>query len=211
MNTKSKATPNTNETFFASFKDLSYRACKDAEGRTNMASWILERCPDFAKEIPDEVLTEIKEGQILRFAELNPAVYYKVADGNYIPCEQGTKGATKVDVHFAYSFTQQQFGRMSETHSPQLKGIVGEVRTKFSTYSSNRLKDLKTSVKNLIAERSGKSKERSPTKDFSEVIKDTFETLTTRCKTAKTRGDESANEQRFKEAKLAFMTKWNHS
>ena len=55
----------------------------------------------------------------------------------------------------------------------------------------------------------GITRDRSETVEFDKRIKDTFDNLRKMCVNAGKRGDETANEKKFSEAKVAFMTVWN--
>jgi hypothetical protein len=70
------------------------------------------------------------------------------------------------------------------------------------------LNDLKRQARTIQNE--GKQRERSATLSFGERILAVLEDLQVKCKNAQARGDETANEAVFKQAKIAFMTKWNH-
>ena len=84
------------------------------------------------------------------------------------------------------------------------------IREKTSTYCSNRLGDLKRAANKILNE--GKERNRGVNKDFGEFVEDWFkEIATARLVSAKNRGDKSADDKRFNEAKVAFMVKWKHS
>ena len=58
----------------------------------------------------------------------------------------------------------------------------------------------------------GRDRNRGVNKDFSEFVEAWFkDTAPDRLKSAKNRGDSSADDKRFNEAKVAFMVKWKHS
>jgi hypothetical protein len=56
----------------------------------------------------------------------------------------------------------------------------------------------------------GKERQRGANKDFVEFVEAWFkDTAPTRLKSASARGDSTADDKRFNEAKVAFMVKWN--
>ena len=58
----------------------------------------------------------------------------------------------------------------------------------------------------------GKERQRGVNKDFYEFVEAWFkDTAPDRLKSAKNRGDTSADDKRFNEAKVAFMVKWKAS
>lgn len=194
-------------TTFNSLKDASYKSCISSEQGTEAASYVLEQCPNFVDNPPKEVIAQLKEGQILRYSEIREPKYYQRIDGNYIPCEANTKGASKVDVFFAMSYTPQQFGQI-RNDDPAWHGIIKLVRDDFSKYSSNRLSDIVRSCRKLIDERSGKKRERSATKSFNEFITEMLDSAKTRVKTAQNRGDDTADAKKLSNAIGAFNKVW---
>jgi hypothetical protein len=99
----------------------------------------------------------------------------------------------KYDIHIAMSYSQQQYGRM-KNEDPKLHAVIGDIRSDFSTYSSNRMSDLKRSVKKLLDERNGVKRNRSATKDFAVWLSELADTIKDRAKTAKARGDDTVND-----------------
>jgi hypothetical protein len=169
----------------ASIKDASYQGCISAEKGLVIGKYLLDVCPTFLDSIPAEVKAEIESGQMLRFHENNPPQYYK--DG--VPCESTTKGAIKVDINVVMSFSQQEFGRF-KNEDPVKHGIHKSWRDKWSTYKSNRTKDLIGYVRDYKNSLEGKTRARSATKDFAVWLKeDWLVSLKSRAKTAKARGD----------------------
>lgn len=175
---------------FKSLKDASYQSCINKEKDASVAAYVLDQCPSFLDNPSDEVIAEIKAGHLLRHSEITPAKYYTA---DFVPCSADTKGAMKYDIHTAMSYTQQQFGRL-KNDDPKLHAVIGGIRKSFSTYSSNRMTDLKTSVRKLLNERNGVKRERSATKDFAVWLAELADTIKTRAKTAKARGDDTVND-----------------
>jgi hypothetical protein len=176
---------------FKSLKDVSYNGCISSEKSLEIGKYLFEKCPTFRTSIPDEILAEVVDGQMLRYHELHPAQYYTK---DWIPCEVNTKGATKVDINVVMSFSQQEFGRF-RSDEPIKHGIHKQWRDDWSTYKSNRMGELKSHVKKYEDALAGKTRERATTKDFAVWLKeDWLDTLKTRAKSAKKRGDTTVDD-----------------
>lgn len=193
---------------FTSIKDASYQSCINSEKQSSVADYILQQCPTFVDDQPKEILAQLREGQMLRYSEITEPKYYHLVDGNLIPCDAKTKGARKVDVFYAMSYSPQQFGQI-RNDDPNWHSIIKEVRNEFSKYVSNRNSDLLRSCRKLIDERNGVKRERGVTKSFNEFIKDMMDTAKARVKTAQSRGDESADAKKLGDAIKSFYKVWN--
>jgi hypothetical protein len=196
-----------------SLKDGAYQQAKAGDRIRSVAKYVMANAVGFPETVADEVKEQLNEGYRLRFNENNPPVQYAVVDGNYLlidgsnPDLANAREKISVGVDYAcVAFTQQQFGKL-KNENPALYAIIKSWRDRVSTYCSNRLGDLKRQAKAILNE--GKKRERSATADFAKRIEDTFSDLATKCKTASARGDETANEAKFREARVAFMVKWN--
>lgn len=196
-----------------SLKDGAYQQAKASDSIRSVAKYCLGNIKGFPETLPDESKAQLYDGYRLRFNENNPAEQYAVVDGNYLlidgsnPDLANAREKINIGVDYAcVSFTQQQFGKL-KNENPKLYAIVKDWRDRVNTYCSNRLGDLKRTAKSILNE--GKKRERGATADFAQRIEDTFSDLATKCKTAKARGDETADETRFREARVAFMVKWN--
>jgi hypothetical protein len=173
-----------------SLKDASYQGCISSERGVSIGRFIHGKCSTFLESIPDEVRAELEEGQMLRFNELNPVQYYTQ---NWIPCEEGTEGAQRVDINVVMSYSSQAFGNF-RNDDPVKHGIHKKWRDDWSDYKSNRIKDLKRYVKQYLDSLVGKKRERAPTKDFAVWLSDTVSTIKDRAKTAKSRGDTTVDD-----------------
>ena len=173
-----------------SLKDASYQGCISSERGVSIGRFIHEKCPTFLDSIPDEIKAEIEAGQMLRFNELNPAQHYTQ---DWVPCEEGTKGSQRIDIHHVMSFSSQAFGTF-RSDEPIKHGIHKGWRDDWSDYKSNRMKDLKRYVKQYLDSLTGKVRERAPTKDFAVWLADTVGTIKERAKTAKSRGDTTVDD-----------------
>ena len=205
----------SNGTFstITSLKDGAYKQAKATESLESLALHIYSTVPAFLTSMPEEVKAELESGYRLRYTELNKGKTYASVGGNYLlidgsnPDLERQKEKIVITVDYATSFTPQQFGKLRGTDI-NLHALIKVVRDDTSDYISNRLGDLKRKVKALNP---ANKRERGITADFTVRVKNIFDELTTQCKTASGRGDETANEARFKKSKLAFMTVWNHA
>ena len=197
---------------FASFKDGAFQQAGADSTLESFARYAIEKCASFPKEIPSEIKDEIYEGYRMRFDQLFPKKTYAVIDGHYVRATQEhmeTANVEKIEVGvaYAYSYTSQEFGKLANTR-PALHGLVKMIREKCATYCSNRMADLKRRANMILNE--GKERQRTANKNFSEFIEEWFkDTAPTRLKGAKARGDNTANDKKFNDAKVAFMVKWN--
>ena len=201
----------------ASLRDAGYQQAVTSDATTNLVRFVMKHNPDFPESLSDEAKAELYSGYQLRFSENKPDIEYAVIDGNYLPVStlkdipEKTE-RVKIGVGYATSFTQQAFGALkndkSPTYNPALHAIVKEWRNNVNKYCSNRLKELIAKAKEILNE--GKERTRTQALGFADYLEKTFDTMQTRCKTAKVqRGDETANEKLFIAAKVAFFAKWN--
>jgi hypothetical protein len=180
-----------------SLKDAAYQAARSIEGIEASARYVLKQCPTFSTEQSEEVMEQLNEGWLLRHSELNPPkTFFLTSDGkNWVLPSDGVvpeKAAKKeVGVHFAMSFTPQAFGTL-KTADYALYQILLPIRTAWSKYKSNRKGDLLRQIKKIERDESGEVI-RHPTKAFEDYLADTLSTMITRCKNAKSRGDDTAN------------------
>jgi hypothetical protein len=197
---------------FTSLKDSAFQQAGAAKTLEDVARFVMERVPTFPAEIPTQAKDELYAGYMLKFEHLRPAKMYAVINGHYVEPTQehlSAKSVEKIEigVPYAFSYSSQEFGKLKNTN-PALHALIGKVRSDFSDYASNRLGDLKRAALKLI--NNGKTRERTANKDFSEWVEMFFkDTAPTRLKSAAARGDASADEKRWNEAKVAFMVKWN--
>ena len=197
---------------FASLKDGAFQQAGADSTLESFARYAIEKIAGFPEEVPSEAKDELYEGYRMRFDQLNPKKTYAVIDGHYVRATEDhltTANIEKIEigVAYAYSYSSQEFGKLAQER-PALHAIVKMVREKCSTYCSNRLGDLKRRAKKILNE--GKERKRTANKNFMEFVDEWFkDTAPTRLKGAKSRGDHTADEKRFNDAKVAFMVKWN--
>ena len=166
-----------------SFKDAGYQSALSGERMTNVASFVISKCPDFLNSYSDEVGAELKSGWALRWQELHPAVVYS---DEWTP---NPKGLHSVSLAYCLSYSQQAFGQI-KTDNPVKHGVIKGIRDDFSKYVSNRMSDLRRAVNKELNK--GKPRERVQAKEWEKYEKDTFDAMKARCKTALARNDATA-------------------
>jgi hypothetical protein len=199
---------------FSSLKDSAFQQAGAYQTLESVARYAMAQIKDFPKEVSTEAKDQLYEGYRMKFNALQPALMYAVINGHYVRasiehCANDSVEKVEIGVPYAYSYSAQEFGKLANTN-PALHAIVKEIREKCSTYCSNRLGDLKRAANKILNE--GKERQRTANKDFAEFVEAWFkDTAPDRLKSAKNRGDSSADDKRFNEAKVAFMVKWKHS
>ena len=210
----SKAVESATQVSFTSLKDSAFQQAGAHQTLESVARFVMSQVKDFPKEVPTEAKDSLYEGYRMKFNALQPALMYAVINGHYVRASIEHFANDKVEkveigVPYAYSYSAQEFGKLANTN-PALHAIVKGIREKCSTYCSNRLGDLKRAANRILNE--GKERQRGVNKDFAEFVEAWFkDTAPDRLKSAKNRGDSSADDKRFNEAKVAFMVKWKHS
>ena len=201
-------------TEYKSLKDLGYNQAKTDDALKGQAQYALSKIAGFPNECPDESRAELNSGYILRYMDNHPEVTYAKIDGNYVLINQSNaeqfkdKEKVNMSANIAMAFSTHAFGRLNETHDPQFKGIVKEVRDSVSDYCSTCFKALRTAALRIVNK--GKTRSRSATKNFDVKVKETLDELSTNVLNAHKRGDPSADKKRFSDAKVAFFAVWNH-
>ena len=197
-----------------SLRDGAYRQAGATQTIETVAQYCLETVAGFPESISTEAKDELYGGYRMKFNELNPSKSFAVVDGHYVILETlGDQDVSKVEqvavgVEFAYSYTNQEFGKLKD-ENPQLHSLIKIVREKCSTYCSNRLGDLKRSAKRLL--NSGKERERTANKTFGDYVDEWLkDTAPTRLKNAIARGNSPQGDMvRFNNAVIAFKVEWN--
>ena len=192
-----------------SLKDGAYKQALANDSIVSVAKYVMGQIKGFPDTLPDEAKAQLVEGYRLRFNENNPSVEYVVISDHYVIATEDHKGydqRVKVGVDYAYSFTQQQFGRL-KNENPYLYELIKPLRDRCSTYCSNRISDLKRQAKALL--NTDTKRNRSATADFAQRITDVMSDLKAKCKTAKARGDESADEAKLAQSIKAFSAVWS--
>ena len=195
-------------------KNIGHDFASNKFNNNKLARVLLSMCPSFIDNAPDDLVDDIKAGMVLSYADNNPQVSatYGLIDSNYIKLEGDKAKAFKgekvtLSVAFVMADSQQAFGAL-KAKNLALHSLIAPVRKSVQTYVSNSMKALKAECANVLSE--GKVTIRKPTKSFAVTVEDTFADMRKKCVNAKARGDDTADEKRFAEAKVAFMTKWLH-
>lgn len=198
-----------------SFKDGAYKQALASDRMRSVARYVMEQCKAFPESLPDEIKAELNDGYRLRFNEVNKPDSYAIVNDHYIkldgsnPDLESEREKVVIGVDYAFSFTQQQYGKL-KNENPYLHAIIKSWRDRTNTYCSNRLSDLKRQARAILNE--GKTRERGATLDFAQRIAELFkgdQSIVVKCKNAKARGDDTADEKKLSLAINAFMVQWN--
>lgn len=205
------------------FKSLSQMAQNQAmldDTLNSHAEFAIQTIAGFPESKPsDEEMEQLNNGYHKQYQATHPNKVYARVDNALVEFdtltkEQQAKVKEKitVGVDFALSFTQQAFGKLrsdKEGGDLALHAVLKEWRDNLSDYRNAKFKNLVNKAKAIINK--GAKRERKATDDFIVRLKNVFDTLEKQCKTAQGRGDTTADPKLLKQAKLAFMTKYNHS
>ena len=210
MAKSSLAVPAVDQFTISSIKDGAYKQAVASDRMRSVAKFVLEHSKGFPEAVQDEVKDQLYDGYRLRFNEVNKPVQYAIVNDHYVlvntPELEEAREKVNIGVDYAFSFTQQQFGKM-KNENPYLHAIIKEWRDRVNNYCSNRLADLKRQARAIQNE--GKQRERGATADFSKRVSDVLADLAVKCKNAQARGDETADEKKFTLARNAFITAWS--
>lgn len=211
MASKILATPVALASGISSIRDLGYKQAKHSEGAAYQAQWAIEHIPGFPEtDLTPENKAQLFEGYHLRFGENNPGTTYAVINGNYVTATDdmlANKSVEKIliDVGYAFSMGSHEFGKLKNENSA-LHSVVKIVRDKVNTYCSNRLGDLVREAKRV--QNIGKARARASVVDFNERVMKALDDLGSKCKLATLRLDGTADEARYKAARIAFLVVW---
>ena len=195
-----------------SLKDGAYKQAVANDRMRSVARYVMEQSKGFPETVADEVKEQLYDGYRLRFNEVNKPATYAVVNDHYLlidgsnPALENEREKVVIGVDYCFAYSQQQYGKL-KNENPYLHAIVKEWRDKVNTYCSNRLGDLKRQARTILNE--NVKKERGATADFAKRLDEVFKDLAVKCKNAKARGDETADEGRYATARQAFMTAWS--
>lgn len=210
MAKKTDTVPST-DVEFKDLEDLGYQQAGNFESSQSMARFAMAQIPGFPETVTDEARDKLYAGYRKRFSQRNPAQIYAVINDHYVLATEEQKNSkieqVNIGCDYAFSYTSQEFGKLANSN-PNLHKLVKDIREKANTYCSNRLGDLKRAAKKILNE--GKERKRTANKNFSEYVDAFFTDALDRLKSAKSRGDASADEGRFNNAKAAFMVAWRN-
>jgi hypothetical protein len=198
---------------FKSIRDMAYNHAVIDDSLKSHAQFAIDNFKNFPEEINKEERAECYEGYIARYNELHPVEQYARIDGNWLPLKSLSKDAKPQEVaewNGAYAlsaFSQQAFGSLKNEDNSKYQ-VLKPLRYAASKYASGKVKSLQSKAKEILREQSGEPKTREATKAFSDVVKAMHEELRNRCKNAKARGDESADEDKYRKSVEAFNAVW---
>ena len=201
----------------ANLEDLGLRFSGAVESVKGLAKWAINNVKGFPDNVSSDDVLAVRKGSAHKWSMINPAIEYVVIEGNYLRASDLTdipEKAERVRIGYdvAFSYTQQQAGKLKETHSPEYHKLIAEIRTKVNAYTSNCWGKLVSAGKSVQAELSGVKKARTPNLDFVDYLYDKekgiFSIMQTRCKNAKAKGDATADEKRLQKAIVAFNVAW---
>jgi len=200
-----------------SLPDLGYRHGGALHTVKQLATWALDGgVKGFPDNVSDEDTLAIRQGYKRKHSELNPPTQYCIVEGKYLKVSdmqlQGIElpknpEVVNIGVDYAFSFTQQQAGKLKETHNPVLHKIVADIRTRCNKYETTTFAKLQAEGNKILKERKGEVTQRKGNLAFMEWLyndKGVFDTMKTRCKNAKAKGDEFADVAKLDKAIQAF-------
>lgn len=193
-------------------KNLAYKFAGNRDEGRSIVRDVLAQYPSFHETIEKETRNEIYAGCQLRFKDNNPQRegFYILEHGAYFLKDEATWNKSKaVKIHltvaYAMAESQQQFAQLRQ-RDKALYDLVKPLRDDVNKYSSNTIKTMQSVARDILNE--GKSRERSATASFADVVVKAVDTLKARCKTAKARGDETALDKKLSDAITAFNKVW---
>jgi len=194
-----------------SIKTLCYKFAANLDAGKAHARTIYSIYPNLHESIEPEVRAELMAGFLLRYSETCTDGGFYVRDGDaYIETDakrwETAKGEKiHLTVAFATSETPQKFGQM-RTDNPALFNLVKPLRDKSNKYASNTLASLVRNIREIANE--GNERTRASTAFFADVVKTSLDTLKNRCRNAKARGDDTADDAKLNAAIASFYKVW---
>ena len=186
----------SNDVTVANLQDLAMQHASALGKVKSLAIWALDHVQGFPEKVSEADVAEIRLGYQHKYSLDNPAIDYVVVEGNHMKVSdcvmQGIeipKNAERVSygVDYAFSFNQNEAGRLKDTHSEFIYNLVKGIRGACNKYTSN-------TYNKLVAEgivqdklRKGIKTERKPNLDFMDWIfsdKGPIETMKLRAKNA---------------------------
>jgi hypothetical protein len=207
-----KATTPATIVAFTSLKDSAYQQAGANQTIEKSAQYAIDNIVGFPKDIPTAQKDELYAGYRMRFEQINSAKQYAVINDHYVQATEEHKANKSVEkievgVSYAFSYTQQEFGKLANTR-PALHALIKDIRDKCNSYCSNRLSDLKRKANEILNR--DKPRTREQAKDFNKYVTDTVADMKKRCTNGKARGDATADSDKLAKALGAFTAIWNH-
>jgi len=194
--------------------DLGYRQSGTRDSLQKQARFALGKIAGFPESIDDDSKALLYQGYKRRYNENYPPIMFGIVGGNYLvfdslapDAQEKVKEKVSIGVDVVYSYTQQEFGKLSTT-DPAKYAVIKSIREKCNDYMSGCLGDLKSAARKVIKADNPDAHGRAPNKDFAKRVDDTLDALLTNVKTALKRGDATADKERLIKAIAAFKAAW---
>ena len=202
-----------------SIKDGSYQQAKIKGVSESITRGLMRLIPGLGSSddpFTDEIKTELRDGYMLRWSEINPTVTYVAVENQWVR-ESEIKNPEKMkaerfelNVYSAFSYTQQAFGAL-KNEQPQKHAIIKDIRDKFNKFVSNCLNDLKRDAAKIYKADNGITATRSATATFFDWLmtgdKSALSNIRQRAVNAQARGDETVDIKKLDAALAAFKAK----
>lgn len=186
--------------------DLGYKHARTREATSALALRAGELIAGFPENVSDEDKGRVYEGYRLRKEELDGTKYYRLeGKDNYFETTKekylaDTANHMALDVSYAFSYTQQQFGALKK-EQPNKHALLKAVRDSANKYCHNSWGNLVSTFKALTRE----PRSRDGNKSFYDFLTETFDAITKRAKVARAReGGDVPSEAQLKKAIAAF-------
>lgn len=202
-----------------SMKDVGYQQARLGNTMRHVALAALEREPDLPDNFSEHGKSEFLAGVDLCYNDFHPAQTYFKLDGNWLPASSFEIGTDVSKLHsmqigtqYCMALTGQEFGALnnekSGTYDASLYQVVKVWRERIKKYRHNKVSDLLTQVRKIQNE--GKPRTRAARDDFAQYLPTWFDIAEKRCKVSIAQHtDTTANLERFKKAKAAFIREYD--
>lgn len=224
---ENEVNPSSNGLNLDGLETAVYKFAGTLTEQKSLARQVLELVPNWLDGNLDKSITaRVDRASLLRhkeiswgeygYVELNGArqflCFYKESNGAIVHNEPKLKekcaNVIRLDADHCLSYTGQQFGAIKKEDADKHK-VFAEWRTAGSKYISNVKGKITTQIKELTKP---DSTTRASVADFSDWLGDSFKDAKKRCKTSKdSRGDTTANPDRFDGAVKAFWDYYNNA
>ena len=202
-----------------SMKDVGYQQARIGNTLRHVALAALEREPDLPDSFSEQGKAEFLSGVDLCYNDIHPVVTYFKLDGNWLPAESFAEGADVSKLHtmqigtqYCMALTGQEYGALnnekSGTYDASLYQVVKVWRERIKKYRHNKVADLLAQVRKIQNE--DKPRTRAQRDDFAQYLPTWFDVAEKRCKVSIAQHtDTTANLERFKKAKAAFIREYD--
>ena len=202
-----------------SMKDVGYQQARIGNTLRHVALAALEREPDLPDSFSEQGKAEFLAGVDLCYNDIHPVVTYFKLDSQWLPAESFAVGSDvsklqtmQIGTHYCMALTGQEFGALnnekSGTYDASLYQVIKVWRERIKKYRHNKVSDLLTQVRKIQNE--GKPRTRAARDDFAQYLPTWFDIAEKRCKVSSAQhSDTTANLERFKKAKAAFIREYD--